>query len=88
MECLKLGVQSRTRVSKFTYTLLLGVKTSRANLLSRVLLLLHVLGRVRGDEGPGVDDDLAVLEDDLPLHPGLDLPGGGDLLLLAGLPFL
>lgn len=52
-----------------------------------MFLLLNILGRIGGDERSGVYDDLAVLEDDLALHPGLDLPGGGDLFLLAGLPF-
>lgn len=56
-------------------------------LLGRVFLLFNVLGGVRGDEWPGIDDHLAILEDHLSLHPGLDLPGGGDLLLLASLPF-
>lgn len=60
----------------------------RANLLCRMLLLLNVLGRVRSNEGSRVDNDLAVLEDNLPLHPRLDLPRGGNLLFLAGLPFL
>lgn len=60
----------------------------RANLLSRMLLLLDVLGRIRRNKGSGVDDNLAILEDDLSLHPRLDLPRGGNLLLLAGLPFL
>jgi hypothetical protein len=53
-----------------------------------MLLLFDVLGRVRCNERSRVHDDLAILEDNLPLHPGLDLPRGGDLFLLPCLPFL
>lgn len=81
----KMATRADTRRRFSALITLLG---KRAHLLRRVLLLFDILGRVGGDERSGVYDDLAVLEDDLPLHPGLDLPGGGDLLLLAGLPFL
>lgn len=57
-------------------------------LLSRMLLLLDIFGRVSGDKGPGIDDDLAVLENNLSLHPRLDLPRCGNLLFLTSLPFL
>ena len=59
----------------------------RANLLSRMFLLLDVFGCVCGNKGSRVDDDLSVFEDNLSLHSRLDLPRGGNLLFLAGLPF-
>lgn len=53
-----------------------------------MFLLLDILGSVRGNERTRIDNDFAIFENDLPFHPGLDLPGGRDLLFLASLPFL
>lgn len=72
----------------FELNLLADLFDKCANLLSGMLLLLDIFGSVCGDKRSRIDDDFAVLEDDLPLHPRLDLPRGGNLLLLAGLPFL
>lgn len=58
------------------------------NLLRGVLLLLDVLGCVRGDQRPRIDHDFPILEHHLSLHSRLDLPGRGYLLLLPCLPFL
>lgn len=60
----------------------------RANLLSRMLLLLDILGGVCGNERSRINNDFAIFEDDLPFNPGFDLPGRRDFLFLASLPFL
>lgn len=53
-----------------------------------MFLLLDVLGRIGCDQRSRIDDDLTVLEHNLPLDPGLDLPRCRDLFFLSRLPFL
>lgn len=51
-----------------------GLMRARLNYLGLlVFLLLGVFGRVGRHYRPGVLDDPAVFQHDLPLHPGLDL---------------